>query len=77
MASVRSLCKKASYDDQQTRRGVDSLLNLMSDFFFSGYWFSSHEQWKILEMPYLDVDLIQSVRRNLVIISLRPNSNTC
>jgi hypothetical protein len=26
-----------------------------------GYWFSSHEQWKAMEMPYYDVDLIKFV----------------
>lgn len=24
-----------------------------------GYWFSAHEPWKILEMPYLDVDIVR------------------
>lgn len=27
--------------------------------YLSGYWFSSHEQWKVLEMPYYDVDLVK------------------
>jgi hypothetical protein len=26
-----------------------------------GYWFSSHEEWKALEMPYYDVDLVRYV----------------
>ncbi|KAF2191459.1 putative GPI anchored protein [Zopfia rhizophila CBS 207.26] len=29
-----------------------------------GYWFSSHEQWKILELPYLDVPLIKRLYHN-------------
>lgn len=29
-----------------------------------GYWFSSHEQWKLLEMPYLDVDIVKRVFHN-------------
>lgn len=29
-----------------------------------GYWFSSHEQWKILEMPYYDVDIVRRVFNN-------------
>ncbi len=29
-----------------------------------GFWFSSHEQWKLLEMPYLDVDLVYRVMLN-------------
>ncbi|GFG10024.1 hypothetical protein IFM5058_04716 [Aspergillus udagawae] len=29
-----------------------------------GYWFSSHEQWKVLEMPYYDVDIIRRVFKN-------------
>jgi hypothetical protein len=29
-----------------------------------GYWFSSHEQWKVLEMPYYDVDLVRRVYTN-------------
>lgn len=24
-----------------------------------GYWFSSHETWKVMEMPYYDVDIIR------------------
>jgi hypothetical protein len=24
-----------------------------------GFWFSAHEQWKVLEMPYLDVDIVK------------------
>lgn len=24
-----------------------------------GFWFSSHEQWKALEMPYRDVDIFR------------------
>lgn len=28
----------------------------------SGYWFSSHEQWKVMEMPYYDVDIIRYVQ---------------
>lgn len=29
-----------------------------------GYWFSSHEQWKLLEMPYTDVDLVKRIFHN-------------
>lgn len=29
-----------------------------------GYWFSSHEQWKLLEMPYIDVRLVKQVFQN-------------
>ncbi|KAH1270807.1 hypothetical protein KXX33_008665 [Aspergillus fumigatus] len=29
-----------------------------------GYWFSSHEQWKVMEMPYYDVDIIRRVFKN-------------
>lgn len=29
-----------------------------------GFWFSSHEQWKILEMPYLDIDIVKRVFHN-------------
>ncbi|OIW24776.1 putative GPI anchored protein [Coniochaeta ligniaria NRRL 30616] len=29
-----------------------------------GYWFSSHEQWKALEMPYYDVDLVRRLFTN-------------
>ncbi|KAH7420027.1 putative GPI anchored protein [Cadophora sp. MPI-SDFR-AT-0126] len=29
-----------------------------------GFWFSSHEQWKILEMPYTDVDLVRRLFYN-------------
>lgn len=29
-----------------------------------GYWFSSHEQWKLLEMPYTDVLLIKRIFHN-------------
>ena len=29
-----------------------------------GYWFSSHEQWKLLEMPYLDISLIKQIFHN-------------
>ena len=29
-----------------------------------GFWFSAHEQWKILEMPYLDVPLLKRVFMN-------------
>jgi hypothetical protein len=25
----------------------------------AGYWFSGHEPWKVLEMPFYDVDLIR------------------
>ncbi|THC93507.1 hypothetical protein EYZ11_007031 [Aspergillus tanneri] len=28
------------------------------------FWFSSHEQWKILQMPYYDVDIIRRVSDN-------------
>ena len=26
-----------------------------------GYWFSSHEQWKFMELPYFDVDVANRV----------------
>ena len=26
-----------------------------------GFWFSAHEQWKVMEMPYYDVDLVKFV----------------
>ncbi|KAH6713228.1 putative GPI anchored protein [Leptodontidium sp. MPI-SDFR-AT-0119] len=29
-----------------------------------GFWFSSHEQWKVLEMPYYDVDLVKRLFYN-------------
>ncbi|KAG8423949.1 hypothetical protein J3458_000793 [Metarhizium acridum] len=29
-----------------------------------GYWFSSHEPWKVLELPYYDVDLVKRLYRN-------------
>ena len=29
-----------------------------------GFWFSSHEQWKVLEMPYYDVDIVKRVYTN-------------
>lgn len=29
-----------------------------------GYWFSSHEQWKLLEMPYTDVPLVRRLFAN-------------
>ncbi|EPS34573.1 hypothetical protein PDE_09537 [Penicillium oxalicum 114-2] len=29
-----------------------------------GYWFSSHETWKVMEMPYYDVDIIRRVFKN-------------
>ncbi|KAM0713761.1 hypothetical protein Q7P37_010723 [Cladosporium fusiforme] len=29
-----------------------------------GFWFSSHEQWKILEMPYFDVSLVKRLFTN-------------
>lgn len=29
-----------------------------------GFWFSSHEQWKILEMPYLDIPIVRRVFHN-------------
>ncbi|KXT07217.1 hypothetical protein AC578_2453 [Pseudocercospora eumusae] len=29
-----------------------------------GYWFSSHEQWKVLEMPYSDIPLINQLFTN-------------
>ncbi len=29
-----------------------------------GFWFSAHEQWKILEMPYRDVDIVDRVFHN-------------
>ncbi|KAH8807307.1 putative GPI anchored protein [Xylogone sp. PMI_703] len=29
-----------------------------------GYWFSSHETWKVMEMPYYDVDFIRRLYEN-------------
>ncbi|KAF7716682.1 Glucan endo-1,2-beta-glucosidase [Penicillium ucsense] len=29
-----------------------------------GYWFSSHETWKVMEMPYYDIDIIRRVFKN-------------
>ncbi|GAB0136373.1 hypothetical protein EsDP_00004674 [Epichloe bromicola] len=29
-----------------------------------GYWFSSHEPWKVLELPYYDVDLVKRLYHN-------------
>ncbi|PHH66470.1 hypothetical protein CDD81_6945 [Ophiocordyceps australis] len=29
-----------------------------------GYWFSSHELWKVLEMPYYDVEIVRRLYRN-------------
>lgn len=29
-----------------------------------GFWLSSHEQWKVLEMPYFDVDIVKRVYHN-------------
>lgn len=29
-----------------------------------GYWFSSHEQWKVLEMPYYDIPLVKELFTN-------------
>jgi hypothetical protein len=29
-----------------------------------GFWFSSHEQWKVLEMPYFDIPLVKRVFHN-------------
>ncbi|KAG6003742.1 hypothetical protein E4U43_000877, partial [Claviceps pusilla] len=29
-----------------------------------GYWFSSHESWKVLELPYYDVDLVKRLYHN-------------
>ncbi|POR36978.1 Uncharacterized protein TPAR_02821 [Tolypocladium paradoxum] len=29
-----------------------------------GYWFSSHEPWKVLEMPYYDVDIVRRLYHN-------------
>ena len=29
-----------------------------------GYWFSSHEQWKFMELPYFDVDIANQVYLN-------------
>ena len=29
-----------------------------------GWWFSAHEQWKNLFMPYLDVDILKKIQRN-------------
>ncbi|OOQ85565.1 putative GPI anchored protein [Penicillium brasilianum] len=29
-----------------------------------GYWFSSHETWKVMEMPYYDIDIIRRVFQN-------------
>ncbi|KAJ5662378.1 uncharacterized protein N7477_009994 [Penicillium maclennaniae] len=29
-----------------------------------GYWFSSHETWKVMEMPYYDIDIVRRVYEN-------------
>ena len=29
-----------------------------------GFWFSSHESWKLLEMPYLDIPIVRRVFHN-------------
>ncbi|KAJ5881865.1 uncharacterized protein N7529_000537 [Penicillium soppii] len=29
-----------------------------------GYWFSSHETWKVMEMPYYDVDIVRRLFKN-------------
>jgi hypothetical protein len=29
-----------------------------------GFWFSAHEQWKVLELPYYDVDLVRRLFLN-------------
>ncbi|KFH44308.1 hypothetical protein ACRE_049480 [Hapsidospora chrysogenum ATCC 11550] len=29
-----------------------------------GYWFSSHEPWKVLELPFYDVDIIRRLYKN-------------
>ncbi|KAM3448251.1 hypothetical protein MY3296_007934 [Beauveria thailandica] len=29
-----------------------------------GYWFSGHEPWKILELPYFDIDIIRRLHQN-------------
>ncbi|KAG5977248.1 hypothetical protein E4U55_006949 [Claviceps digitariae] len=29
-----------------------------------GYWFSSHESWKVLELPYYDVELVKRLYHN-------------
>ncbi|KAK4561672.1 hypothetical protein LTR86_004351 [Recurvomyces mirabilis] len=29
-----------------------------------GFWFSAHEQWKVLEMPYYDIDIVRRVFTN-------------
>ena len=29
-----------------------------------GFWFSAHEQWKLLEMPYLDIPIVKRVFHN-------------
>ncbi|KAH8756135.1 putative GPI anchored protein [Hyaloscypha finlandica] len=29
-----------------------------------GFWFSAHEQWKVMEMPYYDVDLVKRLFTN-------------
>ncbi|OZJ01651.1 hypothetical protein BZG36_05205 [Bifiguratus adelaidae] len=29
-----------------------------------GFWYSAHEEWKFLEMPYLDIPLLQRLYRN-------------
>ncbi|KAK2746476.1 hypothetical protein FQN57_003102 [Myotisia sp. PD_48] len=29
-----------------------------------GFWFSSHEQWKVMQMPYYDVDIVRRVFKN-------------
>jgi hypothetical protein len=29
-----------------------------------GWWFSAHEQWKHLFMPYLDVEIFNKIQKN-------------
>jgi hypothetical protein len=35
------------------------VLELRLTLYNIGYWFSSHETWKVLEMPYYDIDIIR------------------
>lgn len=30
-----------------------------------GFWFSSHESWKVMEMPYYDIDLVRYLRTSV------------
>ncbi|KAG6040848.1 hypothetical protein E4U41_006890 [Claviceps citrina] len=40
------------------------LMDILSRQKVSRYWFSSHEPWKVLELPYHDVDLVKRLHHN-------------